>query len=369
MDRRATITVATVAGLCAGPAMAQESDLLDVYGRVNVGIQHVNDEGVGTYGQDEGFGLFDVSSRVGVQGEHEVNDDLTAMYRYEFAVDATDATIDDGDRLSWVGLEGDFGRFKAGRMWSAWYEYLGWNTDRSQFWGGTGYYGYGATQFFNVGPTTRSSDTVQYTFGGGGYSDDPFTFSVEARMAGDSAGASAEGDAVEDVDLDFDGTETTEEVTADPQAFDVVTLAAQSTLGGISVNAAFRQTQSNYEEQDIEPSQAGIGLRWGSGPLYVGGSYIVTDRDDGSASDSPSMVEVLASYDFGDGLSTQLSTSRLDNDTANDAGDTTGFFALVDHQMTEQLNAYVELQLLDAKGEAGDDNTPQVVLTGMGYSF
>ncbi|MEX1181564.1 MAG: porin, partial [Cucumibacter sp.] len=128
MDRRATITVATVAGLCAGPAMAQESDLLDVYGRVNVGIQHVNDEGVGTYGQDEGFGLFDVSSRVGVQGEHEVNDDLTAMYRYEFAVDATDATIDDGDRLSWVGLEGDFGRFKAGRMWSAWYEYLGWNT-------------------------------------------------------------------------------------------------------------------------------------------------------------------------------------------------------------------------------------------------
>lgn len=370
MKTRISLIAAAVMGVCTTPAAAQDGgELVDVYGRINLGVQYVNDEGVGTYGQDEGVGLMSVSSRVGVQGEHDINDNLTALYTYEFAVDATNATLGENDRLSWIGLDGDFGRLKVGRMWTSWYTYLGWNTDRSQFWGGTGYYGYGATEFFNVGSGDRASNTLQYTFGGGGYSDDPFTFTIEAMMAGDSAGGSAEGDTVTDVDIDFDGSDATQPTTADPQAFDLVTVAGQSTFGDITVNAAYRQTQANYEEQEAEPSQMGVGLRWENGPVYLGGSYIATDRDDGSDSDSPSMVEVLGSYDFGNGLSGQLSVSQLDNDQPDDEGNTTGIYALIDSQVTEQLNAYVEGQRLDVDVRDEDNTTPTVVLTGIGYSF
>lgn len=351
------LIAAAVASVCAaGPVLAQEAELPEVYGRVNLGIQHVNEDGVGTYGQDEGLGLMSVASRVGVKGEHDINDDLTALYRYEFAVDATEATINAGNRLSWIGLEGEFGRLKAGRVWSAWYTHLGYNTDRSQFWGGTGYYGYPSFGLNEGMPTTRVSDTVQYTYGGGGYSTDPFTFTAEIMMDGSSAGVSAKGDALE------------EGGTADPQDMDLITLAGQATFGDVSVNAALRQQSSNDETVDIEPSQTGVGVRWNSGPLYLGGSYIQTDRDTDD-NDSPSMVEVLATYEFDDGLTGQLSVSQLDNDMDNDAGNTTGVFAQLDQSLTEQLNVYIEGQSLDVDGGDGEDSSPMVVLTGLGYSF
>jgi predicted porin len=373
MDNKISLTAAVMAGLGLTPfsAQAQEEpkplpeeikplpeqiqEDVGAYGRINVGIQHVNDDGVGPYGQDEGLGLMDVDSRFGFRGEHDLNDSLTALYTFEFAVDATEADIENNDRLSWLGLEGDFGRIKAGRMWSAWYTYLGWNTDRSQFWGGTGYYGYPAFSFNGGMPTTRVSDTVQYTYGGGGYTSQPFTFTAEVAMDGQSTpnAPSADSDPGED-----------------PQDVDLVTLAAMGTMGPVQVNGAIRQQSSNDPTAPADPSQAGLGVRWQNGPLYLGGSYIRTDLDDGSSSENPAMVEVLGTYDLGDGLSTQLSVSQLDNDTSDGQGDTTGVFAQVNKDLTEQLNAYVEGQALSVDGGSGSpDTSPQVILVGMGYSF
>jgi predicted porin len=384
MDNRISlITAATIAGLCSTPlaAQAQEEEddgaLAGAYGRVNVGIQHVNDDGVGTYFNadeqlDEGMGLMDVDSRFGFKGDHELNDDLTALYQFEFAVDATSADIDDNDRLSWVGLEGDFGRLKAGRMWSSWYTYLGYNTDRSQFWGGPGYYGYPAFGFNAGMPTTRVSDTIQYTYGGGGYSTDPFTFTVETTMDADSACGTAKGSTVTVNANTFacNPSSNSTGATSDPANFDIVTLAGQGTVGNVSVNAALRQSQANFEEETAEPSQYGVGVRWNNGPLYIGGSYIATDQDTGQSGENPSMVEVLSTYDFGGGLSGQLSVSQLDNDMPNSQGDTTGFFALVSQNLTDKLNVYGEIQRLDVDGgNSGPDTSPQVILVGMGYSF
>lgn len=354
MKTRTSLIAAAVAGVCAGPAIAQDAEMPEVYGRINVGVQSVNDDGVATYGQDEGLGLKDVASRVGVRADHELGNGLTGMARYEFGVDATEADLADNNRLSWIGLEGDFGRFKVGKMWSAWYTHLGWNTDRSQFWGGTGYYGYGGTDFNGGMTTTRAGDTVQYTYGGGGYSSNPFTFTVEAMMDGDGGLTPGEDPAADGDD-------------ADPQDLDVITAAAMGTFGSIQVNGAVRQMNSSDETEDAEPSQMGVGVRWESGPLYIGGSYIQTDRDTDD-NDSPSMVEVLAAYDFDDGLSAQLSVSQLDNDM-DDAGDTTGVYAQLNQSLSEQMSVYVEGQSLSVDGGDDDDTSPRVVLGGIRYDF
>jgi predicted porin len=240
-------------------------------------------------------------------------------------------------------------------MWSAWYTYLGWNTDRSQFWGGPGYYGYPAFSFNDGMPTTRVSDTVQYTYGGGGYSSQPFTFTAEVTMDGQRTPTPPSADS---------------DAGADPQDIDLLTLAGMGTIGAVQVNGAIRQQTSNDENAPAEPSQTGIGVRWHNGPLYLGGSYIRTDLDDGTSSENPSMVEVLGTYDFGDGLSAQLSLSQLDNDTSDGQGDTTGVFAHVNKNLTEQLNAYFEAQALSENGGSGSsDDSPRVILIGMGYSF
>ncbi len=338
--------------------MAAQADA-GAYGRVNVGIANVNDEGVGTYGMDEGLGMMNVSSRFGFAGSEDLGNGLSAIYKYELAVDATQASTQTADRLSYVGLEGDFGQLKLGRVWSAWYDYLGWNTDRSQFWGGTGYYGYGGGftgTNLNIGPTTRASDTVKYTYGGGGYSSDPFTFTLEANMNPVSAGGNAEGDA-------FGGGQ------ADPQAFDLITAAAQGTFGMFTVNGAYRTAQSNDTSVNAEPSQIGIGGRVDLGPAFVGVNFTTTDPDANNAPE-PSMFEVLGTYDFGNGLSAQLSVSQLDADQNNGANDTTGMFAQVNKALSSRTNVYAEFNTVDIDGgTGGTDVTPQLIMVGIGHSF
>jgi predicted porin len=360
MTMKKSLIALAVTGALAAPLSASAAE---VYGRVNLGIQSVNDDGVAVYGQDEGLGMKNVSSRFGVQGDEDLGNGLTAIYKYEFSVNARNAGgFAANNRLSYLGLEGDFGTLKLGRVWSAWYNYLGWNTDRSQFWGGPGYYGY-PTFGYNVGPTTRSSNTVQYTFGGGGYSSDPFTFTVETQMDPTSAGGRADGASL---GTDVDGDGNTDE--ADPTSFDTITAAAQGTFGPVSINGAYRQAYSDNNAVDAEPSQLGVGARFNTGPFYLGGSFITTDPDVNGASE-PEMVEVLGTYDFGNGLSTQLSVSEFDADTANDAGNVTGVFAQVNMAVSSRTNVYTELQRLDVDGGSGSDTTPQVLLVGLGHSF
>jgi len=372
-----TMTKSLIALAVTGAFVAPMSaSAAEVYGRVNLGIQSVNDDGVAVYGQDEGLGMKNVSSRFGVQGDEDLGNGLTAIYKYEFSVNARNAGgFAANNRLSYVGLEGDFGTLKLGRVWSAWYNYLGWNTDRSQFWGGTGYYGYqggntfrpGANSRFTTAPAnTRASNTVQYTFGGGGYSSDPFTFTVETQMdpTATAAGGSADGASL-GTDLDGDGN--TDE--ADPTSFDTITAAAQGTFGPVSINGAYRQAYSDNNAVDAEPNQLGVGARFNSGPFYLGGSYITTDPDVNGGSE-PDMVEVLGTYDFGNGLSTQLSVSQYDDDNQDDQGNTTGVYALVNMAVSSRTNVYTEFQRLDVDGGNNNpDTTPRVLLVGLGHSF
>lgn len=385
MNMKKSLVAVAVAGGLGFPFVAAAD--AEVYGSVRVAVQNVNDDGVAMYGQDEGFGLFSPSSRLGFRGEEDIGG-LTAFGHYEFGIDATTMTNQPGNRLSYVGLRGDFGEIQGGRIWGSWYEYIGWTTDRSWFWGGTGYYGYGSGLTFtdaagddvtfgglNVGATTRSSDTVKYTWGSGGYGSDPFTFSLEAVMDGTSAGTEAEGAVLGQ-------TAGGSDIEADPQAFDIFTAGAQGTFGDFTVGGAHRVTSSNTDPTGPEPSQTAVSFRWDpSAPFYLGAIYTATDRDNDSSFDSPQMFEVLGTMDFGGGLSGQLGLSSLDNDAPGDVGDTTGVFAQLNQALSNRTNLFIEGQVLsvdggdtgflDASGDPieFDDTDPRLVMIGMEHSF
>jgi predicted porin len=66
------------------------------------------------------------SSRIGVKGSEDLGNGLSAIYQYEFGVDATDGGNLNSNRPKWIGLESDqWGRIKLGTQWTPYYNVAG----------------------------------------------------------------------------------------------------------------------------------------------------------------------------------------------------------------------------------------------------
>lgn len=83
---------------------------VEVYGRLNITLQHADEAGDGQVEVQNN------ASRLGVRGELPLKGALTAIYQLEFGVDLDDQADDTfTDRNQFVGLQGDFGTIKVGR--------------------------------------------------------------------------------------------------------------------------------------------------------------------------------------------------------------------------------------------------------------
>ncbi len=87
------------------------ADPLTVYGKVNVTGQ-MSDEGEGSFTE-----LKSNASRIGVEGDYQLSDNLEAVYLLEWQVDVTDASDSENikSRNQYVGLKGNFGTVLVGR--------------------------------------------------------------------------------------------------------------------------------------------------------------------------------------------------------------------------------------------------------------
>jgi len=98
------------------PLWANETDLfnIDVYGRLNLTYQLEDNKQTGKV-----WKLASNASRIGVRGGSQSDDGISIIYQVEFSIEA-----DDGDkegetltqRDSFLGVKGDWGRVKAGRI-------------------------------------------------------------------------------------------------------------------------------------------------------------------------------------------------------------------------------------------------------------
>ena len=114
-----------VSGALSAPLMVNaETTGPKLYGRINLGV-NVDDSG-----DDTVVDLRDIVSRFGIKGEEDLGDGLSAIYQYEFRVNAdrgnlSSAASSPEQRLSFVGLKGSFGELTAGSVWSLANNYIG----------------------------------------------------------------------------------------------------------------------------------------------------------------------------------------------------------------------------------------------------
>jgi predicted porin len=182
--KKSTVALA-IAGAFALPAVAQVPEGVQLYGRLNVGLDNYEAKGSAlgsSFDYKSRMRVFDTASRVGIRGTEDVGGGFRAVFQIE-----TGVNVDSGNQLgqngvtnpnsglwatreSWVGIEGDrFGRLTFGRQSVYWsngtIEQIGANyiNASSPF---ASYSQSGAV----VGPVARESNTVQYSARVGGFS-------------------------------------------------------------------------------------------------------------------------------------------------------------------------------------------------------
>lgn len=135
-----------VAGVVAAPAIAQAD--ANWYGSIRTSLawdqgkaRVLNTGELSPKLEDDVWDIRDHSSRFGVKGDNDLGNGLKAIYRYEFRVVSDRAQLGDEDRLSYVGLGGDWGAVLLGRQWTPYYNAIGafdvFNTIGLSFYQGT----------------------------------------------------------------------------------------------------------------------------------------------------------------------------------------------------------------------------------------
>lgn len=340
------LAIATTASASMN-AMADEG----IYGFINVGLESASIDGTGAgnevfaSGPDGSLHAQDVvETRFGYKGTKELANGMTAGYRLEFGIGTSDFPVpgrqgspnEDSTpttRLAQVSLSGDFGTLTVGNQWGILYEYLGWNVFRAHGHGGGTWY-YSTKNINDDAFGLRVSNALTYTYGGGGYSADPFTFSVQVMNDPDT-------------------------VTND-ETFDAMVFAAGMTMGELTLNAV------SYNEADgsgaPEPSLIGLGARFNiSDATYVGGNYLMVDNDAGG---DISSINVLLTHDMGDGYSGMVSYGFGDGDNAIADLDS-NLFLQFEKNYGEGVVAYLEFETAELQG--GDKTS--VVAVALKYDF
>ena len=334
-----TLTITTLAPVSA---MA-----VDVYGFVNIGLEStsITNNGAGDVvfatGVDGSVHANDVvETRFGFKDSKDLGNGLTAGYKIELGLGTSDAgaggSNEDANptrRIAQVSLSGDFGTVTAGNQWGILYEYLGWNVFRADGHGGGTWY-YTTKNINDDAFGLRVSNAFTYTHGGGGYSADPFTISVQVIAAPDTP--------------------------ANDETFDAIAVGAAFTLEDLTINGV------SYSESNpsgtAEPSLIGLGFRYNlNSDTYVGGNYLVVDNDTGA---DISSYNFLLTRNFGDGHSGMVSLGSGEGDNAIADLDS-NLFLQYQKDFGKGVLAYVEIESAEL---AGNDET-QVISLAMKVSF
>jgi len=164
-------------------------------------------------------------SRLRFKASSDLGNGQSAYMNYEFGVDSGTGTIQTGKtkRLAYVGIKGDWGSMSLGAQWSTMFNVVGTYIDKSNIYGGLGYWGNGS------GPYRMANSIAVSTNVGG------FGISADAQMP-------AGGDDI-----------------------DIATVGTNISVGGVSVGIAHADHADGNNMTGIGASisLAGIGLSGG----------------------------------------------------------------------------------------------------------
>ena len=214
------LIAAAVAGALATPVAIAD---VAVSGSIRTGVEYTGSEWV----------VADNFSRLRFKASSDLGNGQSAYMGYEFRVNSAQGSIVTGNtqRLSYVGIKGDWGSLSLGSQWSTLFNTVGTFVDKSNRYGGLGYWGEGGGQY-------RMKDSVALMTNIGG-----FSISADAQM-------NAGGD-----DLDR------------------ATIGTNISVGGVSIGAAWQDHgDADFTGIGASISLAGVGLSAGYADVNGSGS-------------------------------------------------------------------------------------------------
>ncbi|MGR6871991.1 porin [Pseudomonas sp. HK3] len=359
MFKKTSLALA-VAGLAfAGNSMAAPS--VNISGFVDLGLEYFSGDNTGLIAQ--GFnspqGNNDernlamnnpVVSRFIVSGTEEHANGWTTGYRIEQEVNAlNDGAGSFNTRQGYISLSKDKHNITIGSQWSPLFEYSAWNAMKTE---GHGYGAYYYTACELPGSLScgfRNDSTINYTYGGGGYSTDPFTFTVAAHIGEDDRVNNESG------------------ITG-------VTVGGAASFGQVTVNAAYvKSIVSEATGTTVAaPSLASVGAKYrANDQLELGFNYQTVDKDD-AAGDKRNSMSVGGMYNVSPDLSIHAGFGAGDDD--NDSELESNVYAQVIQSFSDTFHIRLELEQVSAKTykdvnndgtktlESGDDTVAVVYL-------
>ncbi len=108
------IVLACVAVISA-PLAAQAADL-EVYGKARMALTAADNADTLAGKEDSSLAVTSYDSRLGFKGSEDLGNGMKAIYQYEIQVDLDEESTTNKTRDAFVGLKGDFGTVKMGRL-------------------------------------------------------------------------------------------------------------------------------------------------------------------------------------------------------------------------------------------------------------
>jgi len=143
-----------MAGIVAAPAAFADTT---VYGSLRL-AETYNKPPSSVGGSN--WGVTNHSSRLGFKGTEDLGNGLSAVYRYEFKVEAADGGLlnaGGANRLAYVGLKGGWGELTIGTQWNPYYFAVAGEVDIYAWLAGS------AGGYYNNGGVTRSTNMLVYS--------------------------------------------------------------------------------------------------------------------------------------------------------------------------------------------------------------
>jgi len=319
--KKTAIAVA-LAGVVAAPAAFADTT---VYGSLRLATTWT-DPTSGNQSRNN-WDITDHSSRLGFKGTEDLGNGLSAVYRYEFGVNAADGPTIGGarNRLAYVGLKGGWGSLTMGTQWNPYYFAVAGEVDLFAA------LRMSAGGYYNNDGFTRSNDMLVYTspaFGG-------FTFYGAMEMDG------AQGS----------------------QGVDRWQLAGIYDNGPLFVGAGWRNTNkrvgTNTLTNDTQ-NQFGLSARYTFGNFLVAGEVNWNKQ----YSDTTIGWDILGQYRFGRNrvYAAYYDVDSGDSPIANDREKDKGWGIGIRHDLSGRSRVFAEL------GQSDDNNTDQFSI-GMRHDF
>ena len=119
------LIAAAVAGALVAPAAMADGHGVAVGGSVRTGVEYL--------GASKQWVIADQFSRLHFRASSDLGNGQSAFVNYEFRINGANGSIVTGDtqRLTIVGLKGDWGSLSLGSQWSAMFNAVGTFMDRS----------------------------------------------------------------------------------------------------------------------------------------------------------------------------------------------------------------------------------------------